>query len=90
MSQVSCFFGFSCDILDPPGCYNPSFSSAEFPELSQCLAVALCTFFHQLLDEGSLVIIGVVNNLITGDDVNEDCTFISQTPRPEKITQKLY
>ena len=45
----------------------PPFLQQDSVRLPQCLAVGLCNCFHQLLDEGSLVTIGVVTNLITGD-----------------------
>ena len=32
-----------------------------------CLVVDFCIWFHQLLDEGSMMIVGVFINLITGE-----------------------
>lgn len=40
--------------LDPPGPSNSSSLQQDFQILAQSLAVDLCIFFHQLLDEGSL------------------------------------
>ena len=40
-------------------------SQLDFRSQAQCLTVDLCICFHLLLDEGSLITIRVVNNLIT-------------------------
>ena len=54
--------------LPPPRPCNPSsLSSTGLLERTQCLAVDLCIGFHQLLDEGSLMIGRVVTILIIGD-----------------------
>ena len=45
----------------------PLFLQENFQSSVQSLAVDLCLCFHQLLDEGSLMTVRVVTNLITVD-----------------------
>jgi hypothetical protein len=61
--------GFSCCVLAIPGFYNPSSpfstSSSHSSSLSfaYILAVGLCICFHKLLDEASLMKIGLDSNI---------------------------
>lgn len=53
------FFVMSLKLMAPTIFF---FLQEDSPSLA-CLTVGLCTFFHQLWDEGSLTINGVVTNL---------------------------
>ena len=63
---VSCLCNFPTIILTYLSSYNPSFLLLLDSRISaQCLAMNLYICFHQVLDEGSMITIRVVINLIT-------------------------
>lgn len=59
------FSFFFCDALDTYGFYHLLLQKDS--SNSAFLTVGLCIFFHQLWDEDSLMINGVVTNLVIGD-----------------------
>ncbi|KAL6038514.1 hypothetical protein STEG23_000600 [Scotinomys teguina] len=52
--------------MDSEYLWSPKNIYLVFWSSSQCVAVDLCICFYQLLDEGSMMTIKVVINLITG------------------------
>ena len=67
LAQVGCLCGFPQHDLDPFARIIAPLSLQLYSQsLAQCLAVDLCIYFHQLLDEGSMMTIKVVINCFQG------------------------
>ena len=68
VAQASHFCGYHHYDLDPSAHIISPISPGLAPiNLAQCSIVDLCICFNQLLDEGSMMTIEVVINLITGE-----------------------
>ena len=66
-AQVSFLCGFPHHDLNPFAHIIPPLLLLDFKSVLQCLAMDLCIRFHQLLDEGSVMTIRMVTNLITAE-----------------------